>query len=112
MGHQDAESAVHRLVLEGLSDLDARNDENWAVRVDELCGALLRLDPDVGLTLATVVRANATIQQLLLDVIACSPDSPSRRAIFDVAAWVLGNLYADEASSQPVRTAVAAQTTP
>ena len=57
--------------------------------------------PDAG---DAVVRANAAIQQLLLDVIACSPDSPSRRAI-DVAAWLLGNLYADEVDSRPVRTA-------
>jgi len=109
--HQDAEWAVHRLVMEGLSDLDARSDENWAARVDHLCGVLLRLNPDVGRTLAAVVRANAAIQKLLLDLIACSPDPPSQQAIFDVAAWLLENLYNDEASSRPVLSGVAPQTT-
>ena len=80
MDHQDAEWAVHRLVMEGLSDLDARSDENWAARVDHLCGVLLRLNPDVGRTLAAVVRANAAIQKLLLDLIACSPDPPGKQS--------------------------------
>jgi hypothetical protein len=94
---------------EGARVLAEFSDENWAARVDHLCGVLLRLDPDVGRTLAAVVRANAAIQKLLLDLIACSPDPLSRQAIFDVAAWLLENLYNDEATSRPVPTGVASQ---
>ena len=54
-------------VLDGLSDLDARSDENWAVRVDQLCGGAVkaarpRCWPNAGCR----CMANGMIQQLLL----------------------------------------------
>ena len=72
MDHQDAEWAVHRLVMEGLSDLDARSDENWAARVDHLCGVLLRLNPDVGRTRLRGLRR-------VLDALVCVRPAPQLR---------------------------------
>src|SRR5689334_11378057 len=93
---RETELAVHRLLLKSLDELDVLSEEDWADQVEQLCRALLHLDPQVGRTLTVVVRAGAVIQQLLLDLVIRPPEGPPRQAIIDAACLLLDNLHNDD----------------